>query len=179
MSAVNIYSFNWMDCVYVGVLVLSMIFGAFRGFSRSLLSFVIWILAFVIPGVFGGLVAPLFSGVISQPNGRLFLAMGLLFVVVFIVGWILSWIIGKSIQDSELAGADRFLGFIFGFFRGMALLAIVTALVMLTTLSQAQVWQKSVLVGGFNIAIENVLGLFPTSWTNALDSRIWSNDNNN
>jgi len=172
MSSVTIYSFNWVDGVYAALIVFSIVLGAFRGFARSLLALLVWVLAFIIPGVFGGLLAPYFSKIVSEPNAQLFLAMGSLFIVVLIVGWIFSWIIKKSIQDSDLGGADRFLGGIFGFFRGIALLVIITSLVMLTNLAHTEAWKKSVLVDNFGVAIENILSLFPVSWTQALEMEI-------
>lgn len=169
---VTLYSFNGVDYGYFAVIVLSMILGAWKGFARSLLAALIWLAAFVIPGVFSELLAPCFSRVIDNTNGQLFLAMGSLFLGVLIIGWILGWVIKKSIQEAELSGMDRFLGLIFGVFRGIALLAVVTALVSLTTLSQTEAWQKSVLVKNFETAMINILSVFPGAWTETIEQKI-------
>ncbi len=171
---VTLYSFNWIDYVYFLVIVLSMTLGAWRGFARSLLACIIWILAFILPGILGQLLAPYFSKMIDGSNAQLFFAMGSIFIVTLVIGFILGWIIKKSIQDSEFSGADRFMGAIFGIFRGIALLAVVTALISLTNLAQTPTWQKSVLVQSFDTAIVNILSVFPASWTQTVDQKILS-----
>lgn len=178
-STVTIYSlaesFTGVDYAYFALMVLSMIWGLMRGLTRSLLSLVVWLLAFILPGLLGDLLAPHMAFITPIATAQIWLSFIAIFVLVLVFGFLLSFIVKKGVDTADLNGSDRFLGLIFGFFRSIAVLAVITVLISLTTLSQADAWKNSVLVPGFNTAIENILGVFPGDLTQKLMTDINQN----
>ncbi len=168
MGAVTIYSLNGVDYAYFAFMALSMIWGAVRGLTRSLLSMIVWLLAFILPGILGDVLAPHMAFITVIPKAQIWLSFIAIFLLVLIFGFLLSFIVKKGVDVSELNGSDRFLGLIFGFLRSIAVLAVLTVLISLTTLSEADSWRNSVLVPRFDIAIENILGVFPGDLTQKL-----------
>ncbi len=167
-TAITIYSLTGVDYAYFALMLVSMIWGAIRGLTRSLLSLVVWLLAFILPGLLGELLAPHMAVITPILKAQLWLSFIAIFVLVLIFGFLLSFIVKKGVDTADLNGSDRFLGMVFGFFRSIAVLAVITVLISLTTLAQADPWKNSVLVPNFNIAIENVLGVFPGDMTQKL-----------
>jgi membrane protein required for colicin V production len=143
-----------VDCVLLGVLVLSALLGALRGLVVEVLSLVAWIGAFWLAFVYGAEVAKLFATQVHDPAARLFIAYALVFVAAIVVGGMVTWLVGKLVRSVGLGGIDRLFGLLFGLLRGVALGCVLVLVLGFTTLPQEPSWRASPLVPEFQRGAE-------------------------
>jgi membrane protein required for colicin V production len=131
-----------MDIVFAVVLGLSVAFGAWRGLTRELVSMIAWVLIGVLAFRF------------AAPLGRLlpFDAPPVIHVVVgasaiVILGVVAAAIVGRLLRSavtaSNLAGADRVLGALFGAIRGGLVALLITWVFVEAGLSDSRFWRSS------------------------------------
>jgi len=168
LSSIWLFVQNPINDGFLLIGLVSVIFGIWKGFARSFLSLVIWVLAFLLPVLCSGLLAPHLSKIVQNQNAQFFLAILIIFLLVLILGWVLGKIVKLSIDISGLSGIDRLFGFIFGVLRAIVILGILTSLISLTALSETHAWKTSELAQSLNTAVENIVSCFPQAWTEAL-----------
>ena len=140
---------NGADIAVVAVLMLSALFGLWRGLAVEVLSLLIWLAAFWLAFRFGQPVSTLFEDRIEPPSARYFIAFGVLFIGALLVGAVLTWLVAKLVQATGLTGTDRMLGLLFGLARGVVLVSVVVLLLGFTPIPQDDWWQRSRLLPTF------------------------------
>ena len=151
---------NWADFVLLGVLVISMAVGLWRGFVVEVLSLTVWIGAFWLSIGFGADVATYLTGV-DEPSARLFLGYAGVFLVVLILGGLVTWGIGKLIANTGLSGTDRVLGLGFGLARGLVLACVAVLLLGFTPVPQDAWWSQSRFLPGVQRGAEWMATFLP------------------
>jgi membrane protein required for colicin V production len=132
-----------MDWFFVGVLVISMLVGAWRGLVFEVISVVSWIAAFVLAQWF----APAVGHWLPMSSTNEALRYGLGFLIVFVgtifAGSLIAFVVKKVLAAVGLSPADRLLGAAFGVVRGVVILLALTVLVGMTPFKSAPWWQES------------------------------------
>jgi len=134
---------TWFDYAVLGVLVLSIAWGTWRGLVREVLSLAGWVIAFLAANLLAG---PLSESITSvmQPELRLLFSWLGIFAVVLLAASLVAMLLAKVIKSVGLASTDRWLGALFGLARGL-LIALAFALVAgLTRFPAHPVWKDSV-----------------------------------
>ncbi len=154
-----------VDGIILIIVLLSVMFGIFRGFVKESISVTFWILAVWVAIKFSETASAYVPSGVDSPALRLALAFGGLFVLTLIVGAIINQIVGLLVSKSGLSGTDRILGFMFGALRGLVL---VTFLVLLVTsfspgMKDKQWWQSSVTLPYFDSLAEQLFGYLPVT----------------
>ncbi len=152
-----------VDCVLLGVLTLSALLGALRGFVAEVLSLVVWVAAFWLAFAYGADVANMFVSQIHDPAARLFAAYALVFIAAMIVGGMVTWLVGKLVRSVGLGGIDRLFGLLFGCVRGVALGCVLVLVLGFTTLPQQPQWRASPLVPEFQRGAEWITHWLPAT----------------
>ncbi|MGH8494852.1 MAG: CvpA family protein [Gammaproteobacteria bacterium] len=129
------------DYLLVAIVLLSALIGVLRGFIRETLSLATWIAAVWLAWVFAPTLEPLLG--LDSPLARLWLARVLVFVAVVALGALAGHLIGSLVRRSNLSGADRGLGALFGFARGALLVAVVVVIAQALDAPRAQWWAES------------------------------------
>ncbi|MHB9135939.1 MAG: CvpA family protein [Acidithiobacillus ferrooxidans] len=133
----------WVDAATVGLVVLSALWGLFRGMVREFFSLAAWVGGFYVAWNWGGgWLAPRLPAQIPV-DWRVPLASLLLFFACLIVGALCAFIVRKLLYGIGFGATDRFLGTFFGFLRGLVLIAIVVTLVQSSDLSRSPWWESS------------------------------------
>jgi membrane protein required for colicin V production len=141
---------NWPDLVILCIIALSAIISLFRGFVRETLSLVSWILAFWVAITFSHQISELFlQKYIVSPTLRLGAAFGGLFLITLIICAIINYLISTLVDKTGLSGTDRMLGIVFGFGRGVLLVAALLLVAHLTPMPEENWWQQSILISRF------------------------------
>jgi membrane protein required for colicin V production len=140
---------NWTDCIILGVLALSVLIGLFRGLIAEILSLVIWVAAFWATAVFGPVISAQLANSIHSVPLRTFVSYGACFVLVLILGAIIRFAIRRLIWSAGLSGVDRLFGTIFGFIRGVLIVAVLVFLIDLTGFTKQSWWRESTLAPQF------------------------------
>ncbi len=128
--------FSVLDLVVIGVIVISALLAAVRGFTRETLSITAWAAAIAAAWYLHPLALPLAKQYINSNTVALVATIGGIFIVTLIVVSIITVKLSDLILDSRIGALDRTLGFLFGAARGF--LICVIGWVMLSWLLQGK-----------------------------------------
>ena len=104
-----------LDLVVLGVVLISALLAAVRGFTREVLAIVAWVAAAAAAWFLHPLLLPYRQAVHPQRHAsRSSAAIGGIFIVTLIVVSIITVKISDLILDSRIGALDRTLGFFFG-----------------------------------------------------------------
>src|ERR671928_257740 len=113
-----------LDLIVLGVVLISALLAAVRGFTREVLAIVAWAAAAAAGWFLHPMVLPYAKQYISNPTVALVAAIGAIFILTLIVVSIVTVKISDLILDSRIGALDRTLGFAFGAARGLLLCVI-------------------------------------------------------
>ncbi|MEW5835106.1 MAG: CvpA family protein [Pseudomonadota bacterium] len=140
---------NWADYAIAAVIAISVLVGLFRGLVAEVLSLAIWIGSIWVAWAFGPDVAAYFDHSIHTPQLRLVAGYGLCVVGVLIAGALVNAIFHRLVTRAGLTGPDRALGVLFGFARGVLLVALMVFLLGFTAVVREPWWRQSLLLPQF------------------------------
>ncbi|HEY8567296.1 MAG TPA: CvpA family protein [Beijerinckiaceae bacterium] len=113
-----------LDLVVIGVVLISALLAAVRGFTREVLAIFAWASAAAAAWFLHPLVLPTVKQYIQKDTIALVAAIGGIFILTLIVVSIITVKISDLILDSRIGALDRTLGFVFGAGRGLLLCVI-------------------------------------------------------
>lgn len=116
---------NVPDIVILVVVGFSSIFGLWRGFVREVLAVLAWIAAILIARLYSPLLVPYLGGITDSETGQTILAFALLGFGTLFIGSMIIKFFTRLISMAGMQVTDRLLGTIFGFARGMIIVAVV------------------------------------------------------
>ena len=150
-----------VDWIFIGVLVFSLVLGAWRGLVYEVLSVLSWVVAFILAQWFA-------------PDAAQWLPMGgaaeviryaagfvLVFIAAIFVGSLVAFMLKKLISAAGLRPADRLMGAAFGLARGVILLLAITVVVGLTHLHTADLWRDAVGPQVATVALHTIKPVLP------------------
>lgn len=147
-----------LDWIFVAVLVVSLVVGAWRGLVYELLSVVNWIAAFVLAQWFAPDVAQWLPLAGASEVVRYAVGFVAVFVAALFAGGLLAFLIRKLVAAVGLRPVDRVLGAVFGLVRAMVILLALTVVAGMTPMVKSPWWQES---AGAGIATVVLHGLKP------------------
>src|SRR5574343_985347 len=157
------------DGVLGGILLVSLLVGAWRGLVHELMSRVGLIGAFALSQWWAQHVAqwlPVWREAAAQV--RYAVAFVAVFVLSVFVASFFSWLLRKLVVSTGLQPADRALGALFGLARGVLVLLVLTVLVHLLGLHHADWWEQSHLTPLLQVVLAGVKPLLPAAVQNFL-----------
>jgi membrane protein required for colicin V production len=151
-----------LDWMLMGVLLLSMALGAWRGLVYEVLSVLGWVASFVIAQLYAATVGQMLP--MSGATDALRYAAG--FVLTFIASafaaGLLAWLAKKLIETVGLRPVDRTLGAFFGLLRGIVILLAATTAVLMTPLKEGEWWKQSAGAGILSATLKAVKPILPS-----------------
>ena len=129
------------DFAVIGVLLVSLLLGLWRGLVYEVLSLLGWPVAFVLSRLFADSVAPMMPGV--QETLRITLAYAAVFVAALIAWGVLAWLLARLVKAVGLGGLDRMLGGLFGLLRGGLVVLVLVWLAGLTDIPEQPFWRSA------------------------------------
>jgi len=158
----------WVDYCILTVFLLSLVVGLFRGFTREVLGFATWILAFAVAWLFGRNLAALLEQQIAQPNLRLVCAYVMLFLGGLLVGSLVTYFVSEAIKESFLSLSDRAMGGGFGLLRAALLTVVVVLVGTQMGAPKQRWWNESLFIGKFQWLADSLAAVLPERWLEAL-----------
>lgn len=155
---------TWLDYVFVAIVLVSVLFGALRGFIREALSLATWVGAFAGALRYGPEFAERFKSSINAVPVRLAAGYALPFFAILLVGGLLTWLVAWAVRGAGLAPVDRMLGSGFGLLRGGMIVVVLVMLAGMSALGREPWWNHSVLVPQIQPVARDVQGLIPARW---------------
>lgn len=162
---------TWVDYAICAVLLISVIAGALRGFTREIFSLIAWVAAFWLAWRFGAVASSMLGTHIGNVGLRLYVGYALVFIAVLLVGALVSALLVRLVKSSALASTDRSLGAGLGLLRGLLL---VTAGIMLAAVNGdrgSDWWRHSLLVPKLAPLADNLRTLVPDDWLKPLSAQ--------
>ena len=150
-----------LDWVIAGVLVFSLVVGAWRGLVFEVFSLVGWVVAFVLAQWFAPEVAGWLPMAQSTPALRYAVAFVLVLVASLFAMSLLAMLARKVIEAVGLRPIDRFLGAAFGLLRGLVIVLAGTVVVQMTPLHDTQTWRESAGAQAATSALKALKPLLP------------------
>lgn len=120
--------FSVLDLVVLGVVTISALLAAVRGFTREVLAIVAWIVAAAAAWYLHPAAVPLVQQYIASNTVALIAAIGGIFILTLIIVSIVTVQLSDLILDSRIGAIDRTLGLLFGAARGFLICVIGWAL---------------------------------------------------
>lgn len=147
---------TWLDYAVIGVIVVSVGWGIWRGLVREVMSLAGWVIAFLAANLFAAPLAEALPRAISRPEWRTFVAFILIFLVVLVIATLGAVWLSKLVHSVGLGSLDRVLGALFGMLRGLLVVLAFALAAGLTGFPQRPVWKES-LCGAQLAAAANAL----------------------
>ena len=136
---------TWLDIACAGIVVLTTVIAAWRGFVREAIALAGWIAAFWAALALGGAVDQMLAGWVEHPALRAGLALAGVFLVVLFAAGIAAVVVSKLVHMAGLGGLDRVLGTLFGVLKGSVIVLVHALVAGLTPLPQQPLWRESAL----------------------------------
>ena len=140
---------TWLDYTVIGVLLVSIAWGAWRGLVHEVLSLTGWIMAFLAGNLFAAPLAEMLPAAM-RPELRVVVAFVLLFVGTLVLAALLAALFTKFIKVSVLHSLNRWLGGLFGLLRGLLIVVVLAMVAGLTSLPRKPDWTQS--ATGYSLA---------------------------
>jgi len=150
------------DGVLGGLVLLSLLVGAWRGLVHELMSLAGWAVAYGLAQWQAQALAPQLPWLAEAlPPVRYAVAFGMVFVGSLVLWAWLSWLVRKVVETAGLRPIDRSLGALFGALRGALLVLIAAALVHLVGWRQAPWWASAQLPPWLDAVLLGLKPLLP------------------
>ena len=152
---------GWVDLAMLGVLLLSLALGLWRGFVLEVLALIGWVVAYFAAQWLAPVWAPHLP--LGEPSSNLnYAASFALAFVVVLIGWgLASRVLRMRVNATPLRGADRVLGAAFGLLRGVLLLMVLATGVALTPAATSPEWHHAQGVQWLAVAMQGLKPLLP------------------
>jgi membrane protein required for colicin V production len=152
---------SWLDYVIVGVILGSIGWGVWRGFTREVMSLVGWVLAFLAANTVAGPLGEMLPPSLATPEVRVLIAFLAVFVLVVAAAALVGMLLAKAFKAAGLGGVDRTLGGLFGVARGVIILLACTIAAGLTAVPRHEAWKESVGAGMLTRTVQQLEGWLP------------------
>ncbi|KQZ45285.1 CvpA family protein [Duganella sp. Root1480D1] len=133
------------DYLVIFVLIASIVISTMRGLVKEVLSLAGWVIAFVVANAYGPWLAAMLPESLPGAVVRLIVAFIALFIGVLILMALLTMAINALIEAGGLSFADRGLGALFGFGRGIVIVLAGVILCGMTSMPKQDFWQNALL----------------------------------
>ena len=159
---------SWVDLSLLGVLLLSLLIGLWRGFVLEVLALAGWVAAYFA----AQWLAPTWAARVplGEPGSSLNYAatFAIAFIAVLVAWGLASRVLRMLVNATPLRGADRVLGAAFGLLRGVLLLLVLATVVALTPAAKSPEWHRSQGVQWLAVALQELKPLLPPDIANFL-----------
>lgn len=150
-----------LDWIFLAVLGLSLLIGAWRGLVFEVLSLAAWVAAFVAAQWLATDVARWLPMMGAAEPLRYAAGFLLTFLAAAFIGGLIAVVVKKMVNVAGLAPVDRGLGAVFGLVRGMVLLLAAAVVVAMTPLKNNTGWNESVGAGFLGVVLKGMKPLVP------------------
>lgn len=141
------------DYAVAGVIVLSLLFGLWRGVVSEILALLAWVAAFIASRTWATPAGNLVASGMAEPAWRQVAGFISVFVAVLILFALSRWLLSMLLQAVGLRPLDRVLGAVFGVARGVLVVWVIVLLAGLTALPQQAWWRQAVLAPPLETAV--------------------------
>ena len=148
--------FTWLDLFLLAVILISSLLGVLRGVASEVLSLAAWVAAFFAAKAWSGEAGAILGGMLrslNDPGLRYLVGFVTVFVLTLLLFAIARLLLASLLRAMGLGMADRLLGALFGFARGVLVVWIGVLLGGLTDLPRQAWWRDALLTPPLETAV--------------------------
>ncbi len=138
-----------LDIAIIGLILISVLVGFIRGFTKELMSIVAWVVSIYLAFNFYEPAAKYFSQFVNQEILSNIIGGGAIFVVSLFIFSLIGYLISKAVSASGIKGTDRVLGAVLGVVRGVLIIGFLIVISSIFNVQNREVWQQSQLIDHF------------------------------
>jgi membrane protein required for colicin V production len=142
----RLQSMNVTDYLVLAAVLISAVAGMMRGFLLEAVHLAAWLLALFIAWHFSDLIEPHLGGLLAGSAVKPWAARVIILLLIVLLGTAVGAVLNHFVRLSIFSGMDRFLGFVFGLFRGLLLLGMFVILAQALRLEGDRWWRQSLLI---------------------------------
>jgi membrane protein required for colicin V production len=136
-----------VDYILVAIVVVSMLFGAIRGFLRESVALLGWLIGLWLAWRYAPELQPYVGGALAGTELQGWVARLILLLGSVVVAWLVGSLLGYLVQRSGLTlGIDRLLGGVFGLVRGAVIVGFAVMLADAAQMRGEPWWKTSKLI---------------------------------
>ena len=158
-----------VDWVLMGLLVFSMLLGAWRGLVYEVLSVLGWAASFYAAQWFAPKVAEWLPLQSTTETLRYAAAFVLVFIAAVFVAGFVAFLLKKLVDAIGLRPVDRSLGAAFGLLRGVIILLAAAVVIDMTALKTSSWWQESKGAALLEAALKGLQPVLPQQFAKYLN----------
>lgn len=164
-----------IDWLLLGIVLLSALMGAYRGFVREALALAAWVVAIWGAWQFGDEAAQWLPDFVEDPVVKLWAARLLMLIAALFVVGVISKLMSMLMEEAGLSGTNRLLGAGFGIARGYVLGAVIVALLQSFGFDESPWWNESKLIP-YAAPIADRLGIYANKGIDMLQESVTPQD---
>lgn len=157
------------DLVVLIIFILSVLLSIVRGIVRESLSLAGWVVAYMAAKIFAKDFVIILPLSITDDSLRMVISYVAVFLVVLIVMSMVTMLASALIRTVGLGLADRSLGALFGFARGLLVVLLLVLSAGLTTLPQEPVWKQALLSKPLETGVIMIMPWLPRGLTRRIN----------
>ena len=146
---VHIEMLNALDLLLIGILLISLIWGLFRGLVREVLALSSWVLAGWLAWQYGATLGDYLMTWLSSERLSYFAGLGAVFTFSLVAFTLISTVTYKQFRISGLTAMNRALGAIFGIARGLVVSTLLLFGAQFSPANEANWYKDSELIPYF------------------------------
>ena len=152
---------NALDWTLLAVIGASVLLGLIRGFMRETISLAGWVAGIWLALRFAATLSASLPLAHEWPLARTAAVAVVIVVLCVFSAALAGWFIRELIRAARLSAADRTLGGVFGFARGLLIIGLAIFLVRGTALYDEPLWRQSLVLPPIEAALAFALRQFP------------------
>lgn len=135
---------TFIDYLILITLLVSTILGFFRGFLREAIGLLSWLGGLWLAWHFAYLIEPQLGGKLAVAPINTWAARCILLLASLVLGWLLGNVVSYFMTQSGISlMLDRLIGTLFGFIRGVVVVAVAVLLAREVDLQESSWWKSS------------------------------------
>lgn len=136
-----------IDYILIAIVVISMLFGAIRGFLRESVALLGWLIGLWLAWRYAPELQPYLGGTLAGTELQVWVARLILLLGAVLAAWLVGGLLGYLVQRSGLTlGLDRILGAVFGLVRGAVIVGFAVMLADAARMNGEPWWKSSKLI---------------------------------
>lgn len=136
-----------VDYILIATVLVSMLFGAIRGFLRESVALLGWLVGLWLAWRYAPLLQPFLGGSLADTELQIWVARIILLLGSVLAAWVVGSLLGYLVQRSGLTlGVDRILGAVFGLVRGAVMVGFAVMLAQAAHMEDEPWWKGSKLI---------------------------------
>lgn len=149
------------DYIAIGIIILSLAFGLWRGMVSELIALAAWGLGIYAAFSYGVELGAVVAGGVEDPTLRALIGCALIFFAVLVGMALIRMLIQKAVRALGLSLSDRLLGMFFGLARGAVLTLLLVAIGGMTTAPSQPWWRGATLAPPLETAVLAIKPMLP------------------